>query len=673
MPTRKIRNSKSEIRNKSKWNESKCQKRWRHVDGNRFGFGISVIRACFGFRNSNFGFPTLGLMFLALCASGRADVMDSARMLPDDTMVMISVESVSGLRAAMEKTSLYGLYKDPAMQEFVTETEKKVRELIGTKLKEFWKEMEIENPPEQLPYPEGRLVLGFSVFSVADGNAEGPGRPGFHGVLLADMGSRVEQAKQMIRALTASVENSGDTVTKKDVAGLEFNVTVPNADPNDPLLYYGLKDNWLVVAVDNAKDTAFVESVVRRMSRSLPGSLSEKAGFQSAARTLGDAQAFFFVNVDAVKSLVLSGPSQRARAEMVIKALGLENVTGLSMCVQIAGRKNQETVSKMLIGVDGSKTGLVGVLGDASGPLKLNSRLLPKDTVGLMVANYEPAKAFDGISKIVQGIAGMDLNMLAQMGMQATAGTGGEPPVQLRDDVLAQTSGPLLVAWQAEPTPKISGVTRFLLALSAKDAGRLDSAMGRIHRALLGGRPETTRELLNRNLYLLPNGSGEDEDEDEEQDGGAPIVAASAQKEMMAFSVTGDSLVLGSVDEVEQTIRRQEMQPQDSLLTDPMFRYAKDSLPSQACMFFYQNNRLNMESMWAALKQMGKDLAQQSEGASSWNPLMAELQQIRDYMDLNKLPEFKAVEKYWGASVGYMQSGPEGLYWETATLRPQQQ
>ena len=37
------------------------------------------------------------------------------------------------------------------------------------------------------------------------------------------------------------------------------------------------------------------------------------------------------------------------------------------------------------------------------------------------------------------------------------------------------------------------------------------------------------------------------------------------------------------------------------------------------------------------------------------------------------LEEFKAVEKYWGATVGYMQSRPEGLYWESVVLRPPQQ
>jgi hypothetical protein len=608
-------------------------------------------------------------------------VTESAKMLPDDTMIMVSVESVNGLRAALEKTSLYGLYKDPAMQQFVTDSEKKIRELIDTTLKDFWQKMKIENPPEQIPIPEGRLVLGISLFKppiVVDANAEesGSGGPGVRFTVLADMGSRVEQARKMILSLTTSATNAGSTVAKKDVGGLELNVIVPEDGANEPTVYYGLKDNWLVLVGDTTKELTFAESIVKRMGRSLPGSMADKAGLKSAAKTLGDSQLFVFVNADAIKSFAASMAPDKAQVDRIIQALGLQNVTGLSTSIQIAGQKNQEGVSKMLIGIDGPKTGIPALLGDASGPLKLNSRLLPRDAVGFLCANYEPTKIFDAIGKIAQNVAFVDLNMLVQSGMAATVGEGGQPAVQLRDDVLAQMTAPLLFTWQMEKPYTFNSMTRFLVGLSVKDAARLDGAIGRIHQAFLGFQPDSKRELLNHTLYLLPSrGPGA---QSENETGDSQVAAAAAKENAMAFSVAGDALVFGQVDEVEQAIRNQQTEPQDSLLTDPMFRYAKDSLPSQACLFLYQNNRLNTETTWAAIKQLGKDLAKQGENASqeeqqSWNPMMMAMQKIKAYVDLNKLPEFKAVEKYWGASVGYMQSRPEGLYWESITLRPPQQ
>lgn len=679
MLTREIRNSKSEIRNKS---EARSPNDRNTVAGRgvRFGSWIWSIHACFGFRNSNFGFPTLCLTLLALCMLARADVLESARMLPDDMMVLVSVESVNGLRAAMEKTSLYSLYKDPSMQPFVTETEKKIREVIDTRLKDFWQKMQIENPPQQLPIPEGRLVLGISLAKPS--TATSPGRPGANGpafrfTVLADMGGRAETARKTILSLTTSATNAGAAVSKKSVGGLELNVITPK-DSGDPTLCYGMKDNWLVLVGDATKELAFAESVVQRMGRSLPGSLSDKVGLRSAAKTLGESQLFVFVNADAIRSFVAGMAPDKAQVDRVIQALGLKNVTGLSMAAQIGGQRNQEGVSRMLIGIDGPRTGIPALLGDASGPLKLNARLLSRDAVGFLCANYEPTRIFDAANKIVQGVAYMDLNMIAQMGMAATAGEGGQPAVQLRDDVLAQMGAPVLFTWQMEKPYTFASETKFLIGLSVKDATRLDGAVGRIHQAFLGGQPESRREMLNHTLYLLPSGPSDMdfENEDEEDTDNPAIAAAQVKEEAMALSVAGDTLVFGQVDDVEQAIRNQQKEPQDSLLNDPMFRYAKDSLPSQACLFAYQNNRLNSEITWAALKQLGKDLAKQDasdDQDGSWNPMLMALQKIKAYVDLNKLPEFKAVEKYWGATVGYMQSRPEGLYWESVTLRPPQQ
>ena len=83
------------------------------------------------------------------------------------------------------------------------------------------------------------------------------------------------------------------------------------------------------------------------------------------------------------------------------------------------------------------------------------------------------------------------------------------------------------------------------------------------------------RELLNQTLYLLPSGGPAMASED----GNSPGIQAASQEQGMAFSVAGDSLVFGQVDEVEQAIRNQQKEPQDSLASDPMFRYAKESLP----------------------------------------------------------------------------------------------
>ncbi|MBM4028078.1 MAG: hypothetical protein FJ280_22190, partial [Planctomycetes bacterium] len=145
-----------------------------------------------------------------LLPTARADVLESARMLPGDMAMMISVESVSDLRAALEKTSFYELYQDPAIQQVVRPAVEKIRAQLDEAIKDFWQKSKIENPPEQIPYPEGRLVLGLSL-AASDGrtDAPAPGRSKAPGVqvrlvLLADLGDRAPQALQAIRALSAA-------------------------------------------------------------------------------------------------------------------------------------------------------------------------------------------------------------------------------------------------------------------------------------------------------------------------------------------------------------------------------------------------------------------------------------------------------------------------------------
>jgi hypothetical protein len=619
------------------------------------------------------------LMCSFFVSTAGADVLESAKLLPDDTMVMISVESVNGLRAAFEKTSVYALYKDPAVQPLVGEAEKKIRETIDTFLKDFWNKNKIENPPEHIPFPEGRLVAGLSLVAKAaevkaggDESEEQKGGPGMdmRFALVADMGAKAAQVKQLMRSLSARATDAGSTVQRKEMTGVEMDIIVPAKDSDDPAISYGMKDNWLLVTADTSGRTDFTESVAGRLTRALPGSLKDKPGFAAMMQSLGDAPVALFVNADALKALAASRLKDKAAADRIIKGLGLGNVTGLASTAQIAAQRNQDLCVKTLLAVQGPQTGIPALLGAPSSPLRLNNRLLTRDAVGFVSANYEPLKLFDAIAKMVGEVTGaIDLNMMVQAAMMSTAKEAGQPPVQVRDDILMNVTGPVLMTWKMDRTGKASLDSlspKFLVALSVQDGSKLNTALGRIHQAFLGQDPKLRRELLGRTLYLLPARSP-----------GGMVQAASgetsAPANQMAFAVAGDTLVLGLVDEVEQAIRSLQKEPENSIAADPMFRYAREYLPSQAGLFYYRNDRLNAQTSWDMIKEMLRGLQNQAQGEGAANPLVALLQKVSPYVDLSKLPEFSAVEKYFGATVGFMQTRPDGIYWETTALKPPQQ
>jgi len=606
------------------------------------------------------------LIGLFLLSPAQPDVLESARMLPEDMALMISVESVKEVTAAWEKTSFYSLCQDPAIRQVVDPAEKKIRVLIDTTIKDFWHKAQIENPPEQIPYPEGRLVFGVSFVQepapAETETAKKAGRPRVQTqfVLLADMGSRAAQARQVVRALSTNVVGSSGTLQRKELGGIELEVRMPAEGKREPMLCYGFKDNWLLVTLDETRRNDFTEAVARRVGRTMPDSLADTPGLRAAARTLGEAHVFAFINPDALKTLLAARIKDKATVDRAIKGLGLANVTSLATAVRMAGDRSQDLCVKGLLGVQGSPAGLPALLSPASGPLKLSDRLVTRDTVGFLCANYEPAKLFDDLSKIVQESVYQDLNMIAQAGLGATAGDGGQPPVQLRDDILAQLGAPLLVTWTADRPYTANASQRFLIALPARDGSRLEAALGRVHKTFFGADPKSRRELLGQALYLLP----------------MPGPAAGARMQM-AFSVTGGHFVFGPVGDVEQAIRSLQKEPDNGLASDPTFRYARERLPSQAGVYSYQNDRLNMEAAWVTIKQMIREMAadvQTESGAEDGlpAPVRKMLKTLLQYVDASQLPDFKAVEKYWGATVGFLQNRPEGLYWESTALKPAQ-
>jgi hypothetical protein len=612
-------------------------------------------------------------------AAARADVLESAKMLPDDTMIMISVESVNGLRAAFEKTSLFGLYKDPALQPLVGEAQKKIRESIDTALKDFWKENKIENAPEQIPFPEGRVVAGLSLAAKTEAEVkagddkeseeQAPGDPGLdiHFALLADMGSKAGQVKQLMRSLSARATDKGTTVQRQELAGVEMDTLIPPKESDSPAISYGMKDNWLIVTADTSGRTDFTESVARRVGRALPGSLRDKPGFAAIAQSLGAAPIFAFVNADAIRVLVASKVKNKDMADKIVKGLGLGNVTGLASAVQIAPQKNQDLCAKALLAVQGPKTGLPALLEAASSPLKLNNRLLTRDAVGFLTANYEPLKLFDDLARMVGDITGvLDLNMMVQSAMMPTAKEAGQPQVQVRDEVLANVTSPVLMTWKidkAGQSPLDPLGLRFLVALPVRDGARLNTALGRIHQAFLDPDGKLRREMLNRTLYVFPAGGA----------AGAGAGANATSPNQIALAVAGDHLVIGQVGEVEQAIRSLQKEPENPLAADPMFRYAREYLPAQAGAYYYRNDRLNAESSWTMIKEALRNLQSQLQNAPAGDaadPMAGLLKEVSAYVDLGKLPEFRAVEKYFGATVGFMQSRPDGLYWESTVLKP---
>jgi len=266
------------------------------------------------------------------------------------------------------------------------------------------------------------------------------------------------------------------------------------------------------------------------------------------------------------------------------------------------------------------------------------------------------------------------------MMMTGQPGEGGQPPVNLRQEVISQLVKPITVTTRLEKPYTGPDSSSTLLAIGVGDDQILDTALARIHDAFIAkGNKEMRRELLNCTIYLLPSFSG------------FPFLNSFGMQPMMspaeagpsqyAFAVAGDQLVFGTVKAVEQAIRDLRRENIESINSDPMYQYASRYLPPQAGIYSYENEQITNERAWKMLKEAARQSSRQAEVSESDEDtgmfpvvtiggsfLFEIVKQMKDMVDFTALPDFQMVKQYYGPTVGYVVGNEQGIYAEIISL-----
>ena len=619
---------------------------------------------------------------LAWMTPASARVTDSAQLVPQEAVFMFAIESVDELTQALKQTSYYDLlFQDPGMKQFTGTARTRVQELLRKYVKAFWRDIKLDRPPEEMPRPHGRLVFQLFVETI-EIDAPDKGGPASTGAkaeqrvadfqigCLADMGSQIKDAQRIAKALFASSTGDDRERTKQRVRGVDLLIMQgKGGDPDRDAVCYGCKEQWLIAG----SSVKYIERVLRQMSRGATGSLAALKGFPALAKALDPSHLFAFVNAEALRKFALDRAetsTARWKVENALTHLGLKNVQGLALSTLFVGHKQENYRIKMLLAVDGTRTGLPALLCPAPVDLQTNSRLLPKDTIMFLLANYDLSQIYDSAVDMVKNAWGVDITFFAQ---QILARTGqAQPPVDLQQDILSQLPGPRLRTWKMNKPYTDTSLSQTLFGIATQDRDRLDTALARIHQtyiALMDAKLQ--RKMLDHTIYLFPPAQVP-----------SPFVPLELPEQEirpknLALSLANNQLVFGEIDVVEQAIRNETKRQQQTLLADPVFNYARGRFPAQAGGFFYRNDQTYMEIVWErARSQAGRpsapqparetgDLAQ----ARAW---IAEARKLRDMLDLGKLPDFSSVKKYFGPSVGYIKAHPLGVYYEEVVLKARQ-
>ena len=630
-----------------------------------------------------------------LSAVGNASgtIGNPAELLPADTLLFCSLQNVNALGEKIKQTSTYDLYRDPAMQAFMVSAEKNARKKIHELLEKAWQKIGLEEPPAQLPWPEGQVILalrlGLKAEQISGGETPmGPATaterktPVPQVVLLAQMGANLEAAQQLAEQLGPKAVEAGAVPRTESIRGVEIHLLGDSPD-DDEAFCYGFKGPVLIAGWH----LDFVRQVILRLDRADLPTLATQTDCRSVLKTIIEDTDFvgYFntkTGIELIKATI--PPEQQEQARAVVSALGFDNVGGMGISMAVAPQPREDCRIRFFWALAEPRTGIPAILTPLSTKVSLN-RMITRDTARFCVANYDLGRIYDNIAQIVMAIANRDINMLFQgfMMMVAPPDAQSQPPLDLRKDVMGQCTIPITVTSRIEEAAGSTQNVKTVIAIGVQDPTILDNALGRIHEAFIAkGNKDLRREFLNSNIYLLPA-----------EMNAAPMFSApvlpfpqpdaTTKPAPTAFAVAGDYLVLGSLEDVEQSIRNIRRTDAESLSTDAMYQYAASRLPGQVGCFFYQNDRTLTEATWkafkdAALQDASRRPASDQDDDDSFGFDLTSLrfgpgrilEQIKEICDFTTLPEFDAVKQHWGASVGHLVTTDQGIYGETISIKP---
>jgi len=394
---------------------------------------------------------------------------EMARWAPEDTMLYVGMANVNTLRQKLKQSPLYGMYKDPSMQRFIVPAEEKIRTEIDKVLKEAWQEIGLEEPPQDLPWPQGRIMLAVfgqirtqmvpdyskmreddyrsDNFNPRNMHKKQVTMPDFQVVFMAEMGENMQLLQDLAQKIASRATEEGVIRQREEIRGVEINIFKERqeADVDFDTFCYGFRENWVI----GGSSLKYIREVLMRMTDPDRANLGRQRDFVEMSKRLGESDFFLYVNADPIREIAKASVSDSERDEVVeaIQALGLEEVTGLGVSMQMTPARADYMRMKMQLGVRGEKKGIVKILAPETGA-PADHRLLQKGLAMFLSANYDPMKIYDKIVRIAWTLGKVNLDGMIQgaLMMAGSQGQGTPPPVNFREQVIGQLTKPLLGA-----------------------------------------------------------------------------------------------------------------------------------------------------------------------------------------------------------------------------------
>ncbi len=595
----------------------------------------------------------------------------TAELVPAETILLLDIDDFSQLRGQIEKTSIYKLWKDPAMSGFVEKFKGKWQAELGAEQDDLLKTifgLEV--------WPTGRVALALVLNEQTKEMDEPPV------LLISQWGEDVAKIREAMEKAMEKEVGEGLGVSMEDYRGITIVTTTKeqaakevadweNFDPDKGPVgmktvqpgpvkssYCFIEDCFIF-----SMDIDVLKFVIAHIQGVRGSSLSDDVDYTAAMGAVGPYHDIdFYVNIKQLVSVAVA-EDNTGEAQGTLSNLGFDNVAGIGCAAGVSREADSSWGGKFFVKVNGAKRGICKMLEFESGPVKA-PRFMPASAYAVMFVNLDIKKAYDELYNIIYKMS--PTSAAAMHTPLLPASPDGQPGVELKSDIIDYL-GPEIVMAQSmkKPFETRNIPTETLFAVGVRDRSGLENSLSLLHNRFIGfNDPDAKRELLGHTLYIvkLPNLPFF----------GREVTPMQAGEELqqpqgpsMAFTVTDSHLIVGEESSVEQAIRTLSIADAPSISAAEWFRAARAAISSMAGVAAFEDSAASAELLWWMLKESSKDSGGLRMGPAGY---MLGAAEVREWADFGLLPEFDSVRKYFGPSVFYGVSRADGFFFESKWL-----
>lgn len=593
----------------------------------------------------------VSIFVVFVLSSIAAGVLPSpAKLVPAETVLLIDIEDFNQVQQQFEKTSLYKLYKDPAMADFIADAKAKGREKLPRQDNKI-----VQTIFDAKILPEGRVAFAL----VANEQSKEVNEPAV--LFITQWGKHLPKITEAVEKEVEKLIEAGAHQRSEDYRGVSIKTVI--REGSTVVSYCFFKDCLI-----GTTSLDVLKFVIAHIQGASSATLADDSDYTTTLKAIGPYHDIdFYVNVKQIIKTTIAGDAS-GDVRKWIGNLGLDNVAALGCSVGFSRRPGSSYCGRALLRINGAKKGICKMLDVESAVLRA-PRFLSASTYSVTFINLNIKKAYDELYSVLYSSGPSAAAVMLTPLLPPSP--DGEPGVELKRDIIEHLGSQIVLAQSVnKPFSAGSAPTTSLVALGVSNRSALEKSLSRLHSRLIApDKPDSKRELLGYTIYLvdffsLLSSFSPGETMPMQQ----PMPQAFPQVPPMAFTVTDTHLIFGTESAVERAVRTLSSSESEWVGSSKWFTLAKVDIPSVVGLASLEDSAASSESFWWMLKQSGKA----GVGGTSLGPASFTLgpKEMNELINPALLPEFDAVRKYFGSSAFYGISRPDGFFFEFNCLNP---